>query len=84
MVISALSTLAMLAHVGPQWLGHFVFIPIFSLMTLYFAPAAYFAARRHDIRTHRNNMIGLYLGGIIIAESFAFMRGRLLRGWLFG
>jgi len=84
MVITALSTLAMPAHVGPQWLGHFGFIHIFSLMTLYFAPAAYFAARRHDIRTHRNNMIGLYLGGIIIAGSFAFMPGRLLHGWVFG
>ena len=84
MLVTALPTLAMPAHVGPQWLGHFGFIHIFSLMTLYFVPAAYFAARRHNVRTHRNNMIGVYPGGIIIAGSFAFMPSRLLRGRLFG
>ncbi len=84
MVITALSTLAMPAHVGPQWLGHFGFIHLFSLMTLYFAPSAYFAARRHDVRKHRGSMIGLYVGGILIAGAFAFMPGRLLHRWLFG
>lgn len=84
MLVTALATLAMPAHVGPQWLGHFGFIHIFSLMVLYFVPAAWFAARRHNIKTHRNNMIGVYLGGIIIAGSFAFMPGRLLHNWVFG
>jgi uncharacterized membrane protein len=28
-------------------------------------------------------MIGLYIGGILIAGSFAFMPGRLMNQWLF-
>jgi uncharacterized membrane protein len=34
------------------------------------------------VKSHRNNMIGLYVGGLIIAGSFAFMPGRLLHTWL--
>lgn len=72
------------AAVGPQVLGHFGFIHAFSFLTLYSVPAAYFAARRGDIRTHRGNMIGLYVGGILIAGSLAFAPGRLLNQWVFG
>lgn len=84
MLVTGLITLAMPAHVGPQVLGHFGFIHLFSLVTLYSVPAAWFAARRGDIRTHRGNMIGLYVGGLLIAGSFALMPGRLLHIWLFG
>ncbi|WP_435605371.1 DUF2306 domain-containing protein [Pseudomonas knackmussii] len=84
MLATGLITLAMPAHVGPQVLGHFGFIHLFSLVTLYSVPAAWLAARRGDIRTHRGNMIGLYVGGLLIAGSFALMPGRLLHTWLFG
>jgi uncharacterized membrane protein len=46
-------------------------------------PQAYFAARRHDIKAHKSAMIGLYVGGLIIAGGFALMPGRLLHSWLF-
>jgi uncharacterized membrane protein len=46
-------------------------------------PAAYIHARRGNIAKHRSAMIGLYVGGILIAGSFAFMPGRLLHSWLF-
>lgn len=84
MLATGLITLAMPAHVGPQVLGHFGFIHLFSLVTLYCVPAAWLAARRGDVRTHRGNMIGLYVGGLLIAGSFALMPGRLLHSWLFG
>jgi uncharacterized membrane protein len=29
-------------------------------------------------------MLGLYLGGILIAGAFAFSPGRMLHAWLFG
>jgi uncharacterized membrane protein len=84
MLATGLITLAMPAEVGPRLLGHFGFIHAFSLLALYSVPAAYFAARRGNIQAHRANMIGLYIGGILIAGAFAFSPGRMLHAWLFG
>jgi len=84
MLATGLITLAMPAEVGPRFLGHFGFIHLFSFLALYNVPAAYLAARRGDIKTHRANMIGLYVGGILIAGAFAFSPDRMLYDWLFG
>ena len=84
MLATGFITLAMPAEVGPRFLGHFGFIHAFSFLTLYSVPAAYFAARRGNIKVHRANMIGLYVGGILIAGAFAFSPGRMLHEWLFG
>jgi uncharacterized membrane protein len=83
MLVTAAITLLMPAAAGPTLLGHFGFIHLFSVLTVVSVPRAYFAARRHDVRTHKYNMIGLYVGGLIIAGGFAFMPGRLLHTWLF-
>lgn len=83
MIATGLTTLFMPAQVGPRFLGHFGFIHLFSLLALYSAPSAYLAARRGDIKAHRGNMIGLYVGGILIAGAFAFSPGRVLHDWLF-
>jgi uncharacterized membrane protein len=84
MLATGLITLAMPAEVGPRMLNHFGFIHLFSFLTLYNVPAAYLAARRGNIRTHRAYMIALYVGGILIAGSLAFAPGRMLHEWLFG
>jgi uncharacterized membrane protein len=84
MLFTATVTLFMPAQVGPRLFGHFGFIHLFALLTYRSVPSAWFAARRHDIRTHRRRMIGLYVGGLIIAGGFAFAPGRLLHQWLFG
>ena len=84
MPATGLITLAMPAEVGPRFLGHFGFIHLFSFLTLYSVPSAYFAIRRGNTKVHRANMIGLYVGGILIAGSFAFAPGRMLHEWLFG
>jgi uncharacterized membrane protein len=84
MLATAFITLAMPAEVGPRFLNHFGFIHAFSLLALVNVPAAYIAARRGNIKMHRFNMIGLYVGGILIAGAFAFSPGRMLHGWLFG
>lgn len=83
MVFTAVVTLFMPAVVGPKWLGHFGFIHLFSVLTLTAAPRAYLAARRHQIRRHRNAMIALYVGALLIAGGFAFAPGRMLHQWLF-
>jgi uncharacterized membrane protein len=84
MAATAAISLCMPAQVGPQWLGHFGFIHAFSLLTLYLVPTGWLAARRGDIRVHRGRMVGLYVGGLVIAGGFAFMPGRLMHTWLWG
>lgn len=83
MLITAAITLFMPALVGPTLWGHFGFIHLFSLLVFFSVPSAYFAARSHNVKSHKGSMIGLYVGGILIAGSFALMPGRLLHVWLF-
>jgi uncharacterized membrane protein len=83
MLTTAAISLFMPAVVGPRLLNHFGFIHLFSALAIYSVPNAYFAAKRHDVKAHKYSMIGLYIGGLVIAGGFAFMPGRLLRSWLF-
>lgn len=83
MLATAVVTLFMPAVVGSRLFNHFGFIHFFSLLVLYSVPAAYLAARKSDVRQHKYNMIGVYVGGILIAGAFALMPGRLLHTWLF-
>jgi uncharacterized membrane protein len=83
MLVTAAITLFMPAHVGPRLFNHFGYIHLFSLLVFYSVPAAYYNARRGNITSHKGNMIGLYVGGMLIAGSFAFMPGRMLNGLLF-
>ncbi len=82
MLITALITLFMTAEVGPRFLGHFGFIHLFSVLVLYCIPAALLAARNGNIKKHKTNMLGVYIGGILVAGAFTFMPGRLLYSWL--
>jgi uncharacterized membrane protein len=84
MLITALLTLFMPAQVGPQWLQHFGYIHLLSVLTLWAVPVAFFAARRGQVARHKRAMITLYVGGLMIAGGFALMPGRLLHGWVFG
>ncbi|MBJ7551677.1 DUF2306 domain-containing protein [Marinomonas ostreistagni] len=82
MLLTAFITLFMSAEVGPTLLGHFGFIHLFSVLVLCAVPAAYLAAKNKNMKLHRGYMIGVYVGGILIAGAFAFSPGRLLHTWL--
>ena len=84
MLFTALVALAMPAEVGPRVLGHFGFIHLFSALVLTSIPLAVVSIRRGNVAAHRGHMLGVYIGGILIAGSFALMPGRMLYGWLFG
>lgn len=84
MGITGVVTLFMPAVVGPRLLGHFGFIHLFSVLALYTVPTSWAAARRGDVKAHRGSMIGLYIGGILVAGSLAFGPGRMLNRLLFG
>lgn len=83
MIITGLITLFMPAQVGPSLFGHFGWIHSFSALTLYSAPRAYFAIRAGDVKAHQYSMIGLYMGGIVIAGAFTLAPGRYLHELLF-
>ena len=82
-LFTALVTLFMPAVVGPRFLDHFGFIHLFSLLVLVSVPAALYHIRRGNVRGHLGHMVGVYVGGILIAGTFALMPGRLLYTWLF-
>ncbi len=84
MLVTAVFTLAMPADVGPRVLDHFGFIHLFSVLVLTCIPLAIYSIRRGNVAAHRGNMLGVYIGGILIAGSFALMPGRMLHARLFG
>lgn len=57
---------------------HWSLIHLFVPLTLFSVISALRAARRHDISGHRNAMIVLYVGGLLIAGAFTFSPGRLM------
>ena len=82
MMTTAIIALFIKAELGPQLFGHFGFIHLFSIMVLFAVPKAYFAATRHDRRTHAISMVNVYVGGLLIAGGFTLMPGRLMHTWL--
>jgi uncharacterized membrane protein len=56
-------------------------LAIFTLATL---PIAVWRAHRHDVFGHRNAMISLYCGALVIAGLFTFWPGRIMHAVLFG
>ena len=83
MFTTAIITLFMPAHVGPQFLNHFGWIHLFSFLTLYSVPTAIIAVKKGQIRRHKLKMILLYIGAIIIAGGFTFTPGRYLNSVFF-
>ena len=83
MMITAIITLFMPAHVGPRILDHFGWIHSFSFLTIYTVPTAYWAIKKGNIKSHKRKMILLYFGAIIIAGGFTFAPGRYLHDLFF-
>ena len=59
-------------------------IHIFSLVTLSGVVGALRGAWTHNIKLHKRSMLGVYIGGLLIAGSFALLPGRLMHRVLFG
>ncbi|HBX01242.1 MAG TPA: hypothetical protein DEF77_09825, partial [Gammaproteobacteria bacterium] len=64
MLITALASLFIPATVGSQFIGHFGWIHMLSLLVLASVPRAYYAARKHNVVSHKFSMAGVYFGGI--------------------
>jgi uncharacterized membrane protein len=42
------------------------------------------AVQRHDVRAHRSAVLGVFVGGSLIAGAFAFTPGRIIYRMFFG
>ena len=84
MLFTALVSLFLPAHVGQQFLGHFGWIHLFSILTIYSIPTALWAVRKGNIKKHKIKMIALYIGAIGIAGGFTLAPGRYLHTVFFG
>ena len=59
-------------------------IHLFVPLTLFGVVSALMGAWTHNIRQHKYSMIGVYIGGLLIAGSLAFMPGRIMHAVVFG
>lgn len=85
MGFTAIWTLFLPAEFGPRLFQHFGLLHLLSLLTAWTVPTAWRAAQRGDIRGHKSAMIKLYIGGVLIAGSFAVLgQGRYLNLLFFG
>jgi len=57
---------------------------VFTAVTVVSLWAGLTGIRRGDVRQHAGSMIGLYVGGLIIAGAFAFIPGRVMWKVVFG
>ena len=58
--------------------GPFSPIHLISTFVLVMLPLAVLAAHRHDVSRHRGRMIGMFVGGLVIAGLFTFVPGRIM------
>lgn len=58
--------------------GSWSLVHLFTGWVLLILPLAVLAAKRHNIRTHRRHMMGLFYGGFAINLFIAFIPGRTM------
>ena len=83
MFFTAIISLFLPAHVGSQFLHHFGWIHLFSLLTIYTVPTGILAIKKGNMKSHKIKMILLYFGALIIAGGFTLMPGRYLHDIFF-
>ena len=76
-------SLFMEARVGPQFLNHFGWIHLLSILTIYTVPKSIYYIKKGDIKGHSRSMIILFWAGLIIAGGFTLVPGRYLYQCLF-
>ncbi len=82
MSVTALTTL-FIHQVNPNGFMGLSPIHLFVPLTFFGVVGAISGARTHNVKRHRRSMIGLYIGGLIVAGSLAFMPGRIMHNVIF-
>lgn len=68
---------------GLRQVGNFSWIHGLSVFALTMLPLGVLAARRHQISAHRNTMVALFVGALVIAGGFTFLPGRIMNQVVF-
>ncbi len=84
-LMSITAVAALFIHqVNPGGPFGFSFIHLFVPLTIWGVYNAIVGARTHNIKRHRGAMIGLYVGGLLIAGGLTFLPGRVMYRIFFG
>jgi uncharacterized membrane protein len=67
-----------------RWVGPFGPIHLLSIYVLIMIPLAVYFARNHKIRGHAKTVIGMFVGGLVIAGLFTLVPGRIMHAVAFG
>jgi len=59
-------------------------IHLLAIFTLAMLPLAVLHARRHRVGRHRNAMISIFAGALVVAGLFTLMPGRIMHAVVFG
>ncbi len=83
MVVTALSAL-FIHELNPDGPLGFSFIHLFVPGTIISLALALYALRQGDITGHKSAMVGVYIGGILVAGGLTFLPGRLMYQMVMG
>ncbi len=64
--------------------GRYSWIHLMVPLVATLLPIAVLAARRHRVAKHRNAMLGLFLGALVVTGLFTLLPGRLMGQIVFG
>ncbi len=64
--------------------GPFSPIHLISIFTLVTLPLAVLHAHKHRVMQHRNAMISIFVGALVIAGAFTFLPGRIMHAVALG
>ncbi len=81
MSLVVLSSAGITMRNGP---GNYSVIHGISAAVMLLPPLAVWRIRRGDIRRHARVMIGVFIGGMIIAGGFTLLPGRIMHEVIFG
>ena len=84
--VALLATIAISSfwiHEIRMW-GPFSPIHLLSIFVLIMLPRAVWAAHHHKVPAHKRGMLGIFVGGLVIAGAFTFAPGRIMHAVAFG
>jgi uncharacterized membrane protein len=84
MTITAISTLFIHALMPNGPFGGFSPIHLLVGLVLFGVVGALRGAWTHNIAMHKRAMLGVYIGGILIAGTLTFLPGRIMHAVVFG
>ncbi len=82
-LMAIVSVTAFFIHELRLW-GPWSPIHLIAIAVLILLPWGVWRARNHRVAGHRMTMIGIFIGGLIIAGLFTFVPGRIMHAAMFG